>query len=313
MPIEVRNLKTGVIIKNLPIHTKDPCWIILSEFSETDLVQFGKNISIPYEDLEDALDEKEQPRLEIEEDIKLIKLIFHVPVDPIAENTEYTLNPIVVILYRGNIIHIFPKFDTYKKFRPITEQGIHFQSLLSILLVTLAIITKSFESMVNTLDQKIHEIENEIFKTVHSKAILNIFKLSKDVIYLGTSLRSTLQLYQQMSRLKIFKDDEMASEDLDDLRIDLDQQNKLTTIYRGLIESSLDAYASVISNNQNELIKVLTIISLVFLIPTLVASLYGMNVILPFQNEPYAFLLILIISSILIAPLYFILRLKKLL
>ncbi|MFX1533680.1 MAG: magnesium transporter CorA family protein [Promethearchaeota archaeon] len=303
MFIEVRDLESGEVTRSLPKSSDGAYWIMMIDPSKEDLVQLGKNMDIPYEDLEDALDEDERPRLEIETDIALYKTVFRVPTDLEQEDRETTTNPVVVILYKNHIIQIFSEPITYKKFKPTTKR-LRSQTPLTIFLEFLAILVKSYELAVDILDEKIHEAEEEIFQTIHSESILNVFGLSKDAIYLGASLRGNVKVYRQLSRLKMFREDEEALEDLDDLSIDLEQQNELMGIYRQLIEGSLDAYASVISNNQNELLKVLTSISFVLMIPTLIASLYGMNVPNFLEQNPLAFVLILIVSGILIIPLF---------
>ncbi|MFX1253365.1 MAG: magnesium transporter CorA family protein [Promethearchaeota archaeon] len=303
MFIEVRDLESGEVTKILPKSSEGAYWIMMIDPSQEDLIQLGKNMDIPYEDLEDALDEDERPRLEIETDIALYKTVFRVPADLEQEDRETTTNPVVVILYKNHVIQIFSEPITYKKFKPTTKR-LRSQTPLTIFLDFLAILVKSYELAVDILDEKIHEAEEEIFQTIRSGSILNVFGLSKDAIYLGASLRGNVKVYRQLARLKIFREDEEALEDLDDLSIDLEQQNELMSIYRQLIEGSLDAYASVISNNQNELLKVLTSISFVLMIPTLIASLYGMNVSLPLEENPLAFVIILIVSGILIIPLF---------
>ncbi len=303
MFIEVRDLESDEVTRSLPKSSDGAYWIMMIDPSKEDLVQLGKNMDIPYEDLEDALDEDERPRLEIETDIALYKTVFRVPTDLEQEDRETTTNPVVVILYKNHIIQIFSEPITYKKFKPTTKR-LRSQTPLTIFLEFLAILVKSYELAVDILDEKIHEAEEEIFQTIHSESILNVFGLSKDAIYLGASLRGNVKVYRQLARLRMFRDDEEALEDLDDLSIDLEQQNELMGIYRQLIEGSLDAYASVISNNQNELLKVLTSISFVLMIPTLIASLYGMNVPNFLEQNPLAFVLILIVSGILIIPLF---------
>ncbi|MFX0061370.1 MAG: magnesium transporter CorA family protein [Candidatus Hermodarchaeota archaeon] len=310
MFIEVRDLESGEVTRSLPKTSDGAYWVMMIDPSKEDLVQLGENMDIPYEDLEDALDEDERPRLEIETDIALYKVVFRVPTDLEQEDRETTTKPVVIILYKNHIIQIFSEPITYKKFRPTTKRPTRSQNPLSIFLDFLAILVKSYELSVDILDNKIREAEEEIFQTIRSESILNVFELSKDAIYLGASLRGNVKVYRQLARLKIFREDEGALEDLDDLSIDLEQQNELMGIYRQLIEGSLDAYASVISNNQNELLKVLTSISFVLMIPTLIASLYGMNVPNFLEQNPLAFVLILIVSAIFIIPLFAFLKYK---
>ena len=99
---------------------------------------------------------------------------------------------------------------------------------------------------------------------------------------------------------------------LEELEVDLQQQVELGAIYRELIANAMNAYDSMVNHNLNRVIKTLTSISLLVSVPTLVASVYGMNVGLPLENDPLAFVLIMIASLFITLPLLFFLRRKGL-
>ncbi len=132
--------------------------------------------------------------------------------------------------------------------------------------------------------------------------------LSREATYLDAALRGNVRAFYRLQKAPEFQELPDLLDDLEDLSIDLQQQADLLRIYRDLIESSLDAYASVISNNQNDLIKLLASISLIVMVPTLIASLYGMNLDLPFSEGPLAFWAIIVFSLVLIVPIWYILH-----
>ena len=100
----------------------------------------------------------------------------------------------------------------------------------------------------------------------------------------------------KLQRIKNFPLTEDESDSLEDIVIDNRQAIEMANIYSNILSGMMDAFASVISNNLNIVMKFLTSISIILMLPTLIASLYGMNVKLPFQNSPHAFLITIVIS-----------------
>jgi magnesium transporter len=224
-----------------------------------------------------------------------------------------TTLPAVLFLTPNHLITIQSQEISKKKIRkPIGSRRKRPSPTILVFLDWLESVVKSFELMVDQIDRNLAKIEEQIFQSIKSKSIEEVFKLSRQATYLDAALRENLRAFYQLQKAPQFIKEPELHDDLEDLIIDLQQQADLLKIYRNLIESSLDAYASVISNNQNHLLKVLASISLILMIPTLVASLYGMNVGLPLEAEPFAFYIIIMISAILIVPIWLFLRKLKL-
>ncbi|WP_455463573.1 magnesium transporter CorA family protein [Candidatus Hodarchaeum mangrovi] len=319
--IEIKNLETGLTYTEFiqGILPNVPTWLICTNPSRDELQTIQRTFKIPFEDLEDALDEDERPRFEYEPeyDPPFTKIVLRVPTTRNNGSVVHTTGPAVIFLLTNHLITIQKQILATKRVRkPIGSRRRRTSPTTLVLLDWLESVVKAFELSVDSIDHELSQIEEEIFQSVKTQKVSEVFKISRDATYLDAALRGNLRVFYQLQRVKEFAEQPELLDDLEDLSIDLNQQADLLSIYRDLIESSLDAYASVISNNQNDLIKVLTSISLILMVPTLLASLYGMNVMLPFgasSQDPLAFWFILIFSIILIIPIWYYLRKMNLL
>lgn len=317
--IEVKNLNTGLSYSEFVegILPDVPTWVIATAPTKDELRTIQNTYRIPWEDLEDALDEDERPRLEIESDSSppFLKLILRVPatlpeIPYIEQDLPQTTRPTVTFLTENShLITIQSEpFSTKRIRKPIGSRRKRSEPTILVLLDWLESIVKSFELVVDRIDRDLAKVEEEIFQSIKPSSVQDVFHLSRDATYLDAALKGNVKTFFQLEKASPFKEQPDLLNDLEDLSIDLQQQAELLRIYRDLIESSLDAYSSVISNNQNDLIKVLASISLILMIPTLIASLYGMNINLPFEHDPNAFLYILIVSIVMIIPIWLFLR-----
>ncbi|MFX1283048.1 MAG: magnesium transporter CorA family protein [Promethearchaeota archaeon] len=321
--IEIKNLESGLTYTDFVpgITPKIPTWLICNNPAKEELLMIQQTFGIPWEDLEDALDEDERPRLELEpeHDPPFLKLVLRVPaLEDVAEEDLSgnlpTTHPAVVFLTENHLITVQSAMLKTKRIRkPKSLRRKRPTPTILVLLDYLESVVKSFELKVDMIDRKLEKIQKVIFQSIRSSSIEKVFHLSMDTTYLDAALRGNLRAFYGLKKAPQFAEHDELLDDLEDLAIDLQQQADLLRIYRDLVESSLDAFASVISNNQNDLLKVLASISLILMVPTLIASLYGMNLgtefgFLPLANNPYAFWIILILSIILIVPIWFYLR-----
>ncbi|MFW9903923.1 MAG: magnesium transporter CorA family protein [Candidatus Thorarchaeota archaeon] len=326
--IEIKNLETGLTYTDFVpgITPKIPTWLICSNPNEDELRMIQQTFHIPWEDLEDALDEDERPRLELEPEYEppFIKLVLRVPaLEDIKEGVKAltlpTTQPVVVFLTENHLITVqSAELKTKRIRKPIGSRRKRSTPTILVLLDYLESVVKSFELRVDIIDHDLAEVEKIIFQSIRSSSIEEVFRLSRDATYLDAALRGNLRAFNGLKKAPQFAERGELLDDLEDLAIDLQQQAELLRIYRDLIESSLDAFASVISNNQNDLLKVLASISLILMVPTLIASLYGMNLgadfgFLPLASNPFAFWIILILSMILIVPIWIYLKKVELL
>ena len=152
------------------------------------------------------------------------------------------------------------------------------------------------------IDRQSDLIENKMHKSTQNSELFDLLKLEKSLVYFTTALRSNEVVMEKLFRNERFKKYPEDAELLEDVIIENKQAIEMAGIYSGIIASMTDAFASVISNNLNIVMKILAIITIVLSIPTMIFSAYGMNVAsagMPFADSPYGFIIIVVASLIL--------------
>ena len=277
-------------------------WINLVNPSENEIKRVCESINIQEDFIRDALDYEEKARIDEEEDDNTILFVIDVPVIEKSEDNDiYSTMPlgmivvrddffITVSLRKNKVIEDFEKrkiknFQTYKKTRFIFQ-----------------IFYLNSSYFLNYLKQinKETEIAEYILKnSMKNKELLKLLSLEKGLVYFATSLKSNEIVMEKTMRGKIVKlyyDDE---DRLEDAIIENRQAIEMAQIYTNILNGTMDAYASIISNNLNGVMKFLTSITIVLAIPTMISSFWGMNVQLPFENSPMGFVIIVLIAVIL--------------
>jgi len=296
-------------------NTGNPIHIVSEHPSKNDIVLIHLITAIPIDDLNDALDIDEQPRLEdnLDEDPSFLKLVLRSPALDASELLgihRETTYPMIIFMLEQKIVSIQHSFASTKIRRKKKGKNPAFDISIHATLGIIEKVVSSFEYAVNVIDRTLDVIEADIFKTSfrYQDSMKKAFQLARSGTYLDAALSANLSALRRMSRLNLFKTSEEMTERLEDIIIDLTQQQELLIIYKKLIENSIDGFASIVSNNQNNLLKLLASISLILTIPTTLSSLYGMNVLLPFQENPWAFWIIIGISALMIVPTLILLR-----
>ena len=146
--------------------------------------------------------------------------------------------------------------------------------------------------------------EQKLYDSNRNEELLHLMRVQKSLVYFVTALRGNELLMLKMERTNFLGLNEEEREFLNDLIVDTSQALEMANVYTNILSATLDAFASIISNNLNNVMKRLTSITIILSLPVLVASIYGMNVELPFQHTPHAFYIPIILSllvSVLIA------------
>ena len=277
-------------------------WINLVNPSENEIKKVCESINIQEDFIRDALDYEEKARIDMEEDDNTILFVIDVPVIEKSEDNDiYTTMPlgmivvrddffITVSLRKNKIIEDFEKrkiknFQTYKKTRFIFQ-----------------IFYLNSSYFLNYLKQinKETEIAEYILKnSMKNKELLKLLSLEKGLVYFATSLKSNEIVMEKTMRGKIVKLYDDDEDILEDAIIENRQAIEMAQIYTNILNGTMDAYASIISNNLNGVMKFLTSITIVLAIPTMISSFWGMNVKLPFENSPIGFVIMVLIAVIL--------------
>ena len=278
---------------------KKGSWINLVNPSENEIRKVCESINIQEDFIRYALDYEEKARIDQEGDDNTILFIIDVPIiEKNEENDIYTTIPlgmivvrddffITVSLKKNKIIEDFERkkiknFQTYKKTRFIFQ----------IMYLNSSYYLKYLEQI-----NKETEIAEYILKnSMKNKELLKLLSLEKGLVYFTTSLKSNELVMEKTMRGKIIKLYEEDSEILEDAITENRQAIEMAQIYSNILNGTMDAYASIISNNLNGVMKFLTSVTIILAVPTMISSFWGMNVNLPFQNSKLGFMIMIIVS-----------------
>ena len=281
---------------------KKGAWINLVNPSETEIKKVCENINIQEDFIRYALDYEEKARIDQEEDDNTILFVIDVPIIEKSEDNDiYSTMPLGIIVVRDDffitvslrknkVIEDFEKrkiknFQTYKKTRFILQ-----------------IFYLNASYFLNYLKQinKETEIAEYILKnSMKNKELLKLLSLEKGLVYFATSLKSNEIVMEKTMRGKIIKLYDDDEDILDDAIIENTQAIEMAQIYTNILNGTMDAYASIISNNLNGVMKFLTSITIVLAIPTMISSFWGMNVELPFEDSSIGFIIMVLIAVVL--------------
>ncbi|MBU4493453.1 MAG: magnesium transporter CorA family protein, partial [Nanoarchaeota archaeon] len=281
------------------IPTKKPgkgCWINLICPTEEELSKVNQIVNIPQEIISSLKDVDEMPDMEKEDN-----LFFIVTRTPRKNSNnaelEYSTIPLGIIILDNCLITLcFNENDVITQLKTkkvYTAKKI--QTTLRILLIS----AKTYLSYLNMINKKVHIIQEGLEKTMKNEDILGLLNIQKSLVYFSTSLKSNQFLIERLTKTKVFTQFEHDKELLEDMTEENKQAIEMAKIYSNILSGMADTSASLISNNLNNVMKLLTSITLILMLPTLVASIYGMNITLPFQRSPYAFLITMAISVVL--------------
>lgn len=278
---------------------KKGSWINLVNPSENEIKKVCESINIQEDFIRYALDYEEKARIDQEEDDNTTLFIIDVPIiEKNEENDIYTTIPlgmivvrddffITVSLKKNKIVEDFERkkiknFQTYKKTRFIFQ----------IMYLNSSYYLKYLEQI-----NKETEIAEYILKnSMKNKELLKLLSLEKGLVYFTTSLKSNELVMEKTMRGKIIKLYEEDSEILEDAITENRQAIEMSQIYSNILNGTMDAYASIISNNLNGVMKFLTSVTIILAVPTMISSFWGMNVNLPFQNSKLGFMIMIIVS-----------------
>ena len=266
-------------------------WVnILPPLKQEEFSELSNTLNIPLDFLKDSLDIDERSRYETENDVKLI--VIKTPTENNSFNESdafYITIPICIILTNGQIVTVNSfENEAIKKFLN-SFQNRHPDKKNMMVLKVFEKITTNFQEYLKEINQHRNLLEQKLYDSNRNEELLQLMRIQKSLVYFLTALRSNELLMMKMARTNFLHLNEEEKDFLDDLIIETSQALETANTYTNILSSTLDAFASIISNNQNEVLKRLTTLTIFLSIPVLIASIYGMNVPLPFQHSHYAF------------------------
>ena len=274
-------------------------WINMVNPNEKEIQEVCENLKINDQFIRDALDFEEKARIDQEDDDNTILFVVDVPIIEKVEGVDtYTTMPVGMIVVRDDyfitvslrknrIIENFEKrkiknFQTYKKTRFIFQ--------------ILYLNASYYLTYLKQINKETEFAEYILKNSMRNKELLKMLSLEKSLVYFATSLKSNEIVMEKTLRGRIIKLYDEDEDILEDAITENKQAIEMAQIYNNILNGTMDAYASIISNNLNGVMKTLTSITIILAVPTMISSFWGMNVNLPLQNNPYGFIIMVLLA-----------------
>ena len=293
---------------------EDGCWINLVEPSHDEISYISERFEIDIDTLKSALDEEESSRIDVEDNHTLI--LIDIPIDESDyDSAHYSTIPLGIILTDNAIITVctaqskilndfivghIKEFYTFKKTRFLL-QILHKNATYYLLYL-------------RRINRMTIEIEREIHKSMKNRELVQLLELEKSLVYFSTSLKAIELVLNKMVRTSTIKKYSEDEDLLEDVIVENRQALEMASIYGDILSRIMDAFSAIVNNNQNNVMQLLTVVTLILSIPTMISGYFGMNVEnMPFSNNPNGFWIILFISAIICIILSILLSKNKLL
>ena len=287
------------------------CWIQMTCPTEDDQRELEEQFNIPDYFLSDISDTDERARYEYDDGWMLI--ILRIPyVKEIRSRTPYTTVPlgiihkrdvtITVCYYETNMLIDFVSFQQ--------KRGVGFTDYVDMIFRLFLSSAVWYLKRLKQINMLIDKAKRNLDKEVNNESLIGLSRLQDSLTYFQTSIRGNETL---LSKLKFkLQIDELDADLIEDVNIEMTQARETTNIYSNILESTMDTYQSIINNNMNNVMRTLTSVTIIMMFPTLIASLFGMNLVNGMEEKPWGFIFALIISVLVSVACWLFFRTKRL-
>lgn len=275
-------------------------WInVLPPLKQEEFHELSEKLEIPLDFLTDSLDIDERSRFEKEDNVRLI--VIKVPTENNSFNESdayYITIPICIILTHNQILTV-NSFENpaIKKFLN-TFQNRHPDKKNMMVLKIFEKVVQNFMEQLKEINQRRNILEQKLYDASRNEHLLQLMRIQKSLVYFVTALRSNELVFMKLERTNFLGLHDEEKEVLEDLIVDNAQALEMANTYTNILSSTLDAFASIIANNQNEVLKRLAVITIVLSFPVLISSIFGMNVPSGFEHSSYAFYIVVFLSLV---------------
>ena len=292
---------------------EDGCWVSAVAPDPQEVAYLVEELGLDSGFVRSALDEEESSRIEAEEDQTLV--IVDVPVvdDSVTDSQEektilYTTMPIGIILAEKFVVTICQKeFAVIEQMENGAVKNLQTAQKPRFLLTILLRVASRFLLYLKQIDRISSSTEKQLHQSMRNKELIQLLGLEKSLVYFSTSLKSDEITMEKILRGRIIKLYDEDQDILEDVLIEIKQAIEMCNIYSGILSGTMDAFASIISNNLNIVMKILTSITILMAIPTMVSSFYGMTV----EGLPFPVFWMPILLSVVLTILVAIALVKK--
>ena len=272
------------------------CWIALTNPTASEIIDIADTYQIDPDHLRAPLDEEERSRIEVEDEYTLIL----VDIPSIEERNGkdwFVTIPLAIITTKDVLITVcLEETPVLTSFMDGRVRDFHTFMKTRFILQILYKNATQFLQYLRIIDKKSEVIERKLHQSQKNEELIELLELEKSLVYFTTSLRSNEVVLEKLLRIEKIKKYPEDTDLLEDVIVENKQAIEMANIYSGILSGTMDAFASVISNNLNIVMKFLATVTIVLSIPTMIASFYGMNVNshgMPFADIPYGFAIVL--------------------
>ena len=284
------------------------CWISMIDPSETETALVAQRYNIDIDDLRAALDDDERSRVEFEDDYTLI--VVDIPSVEMRDGVgRYVTIPLAVIVASEAVITVcLEETPVLEFFGRRRARGFSTTMKTRFILQILYHNATLYLQYLRNIEKQSEAIESRMHDSTENHELLELLELEKSLLYFTTSLRANESVLDKLLKSEAVKKYPEDTDLLEDVIVENRQAMEMTNIYSGILNGTMDAYASIISNNQNIVMKFLAVATIVLSVPNLVFGAYGMNIAghMPFENHPWSFAIIILLAIVLaVAVLYY--------
>ena len=287
------------------------CWIQVTCPTEEDIQMLEEQYQIPDYFLSDISDTDERARYEYDDGWMLI--ILRIPyVKEVRSRTPYTTVPLGIIHKRDVTItvcyyetNMMIDFLSYQQ-----KRGEGFTDYVDMIFRLFLSSAVWYLKRLKQISLLIEKAKRNLDKEVNNESLIGLSRLQDSLTYFNTSIRGNETL---LSKLKFkLQIDELDADLIEDVTIEMTQARETTNIYSNILESTMDTYQSIINNNMNTIMRTLTSVTIILMLPTLISSFFGMNLVTGMENNPVGFIIAIILSLAISIASWFFFRHKRL-
>jgi magnesium transporter len=278
-------------------HLDFDCWVNLINPSQEEMQRISILLGVPLDHLSDPLDADERARLEMEDGVLL--LVIRVPLENEADpRVPYQTLPIGVVITPTAVITVCRSerdlvtevlngrtriVDTAQRLR----FAIHLMQRTALM----------YLRCLKDINRRSDVIEQRLQLSPRNQELIDLLGIEKSLVYFATSLKTNDIIMDKVLRIRSVQLSEEETDLLEDAITENRQAIGMTNIYTDILSGTMDAFASIISNNMNTVMKFLTGFTIIMMIPNIISGVYGMNITLPFQHDAHAFSIVSAMSA----------------
>jgi magnesium transporter len=278
-------------------HLDFDCWINLINPSQEEMQRISILLGVPLDHLSDPLDADERARIEMEDGVML--LVIRVPLENEADpRVPYQTLPIGVVITPTAVITVCRSDrDLVTELLNGRTRIVDTAQRMRFAIQLMQRTALMFLRCLKDINRRSDVIEQRLQLSTRNQELIDLLGIEKSLVYFATSLKANDIIMDKVLRMRSIQLSEEEADLLEDAITENRQAIGMANIYSDILSGTMDAFASIISNNMNTVMKFLTGFTIIMMIPNIVSGVYGMNIALPFQHDAHAFSIVTAMSA----------------